>query len=377
MVTAETIKLIQSEIEEAKKTIKSDRLSMSIGEVLSKIENKEIDLRPKFQRFFRWDKYQQSNLIESIFMGLPIPSIFVSTVQSGIWEVVDGLQRLNTIWSFYKNERNIPEGNTEDFILCRGDYIKSWDGLKYSDLSETQQLTFRNKRLDFVILDETSNPDAKYDMFKRLNTGGSNLSYQEIRNCLMIMKDESFYDWFANLGNDTNFKALVSNLFSERNVNEQKDLELVLVFLAMRNYPEFSLSNKDTNVFLDEQSISMAADKNYSRSENEKAFKDTFELLSILGENAFKRFDFNKNKYTGPLNFGIYDFLVSGIGANILLWDQNTKDNVKNNLETKLKELYMSDHFTEKIFKAGLTSSSRRKNAIELSKDVFDATGIK
>jgi len=75
-----------------RKEIRTDGYAMSIGEWISLYENKEIDIHPEFQRFFRWSINQKSNLIESILLGIPIPTIFVSQRKDGVWDVVDGLQ---------------------------------------------------------------------------------------------------------------------------------------------------------------------------------------------------------------------------------------------------------------------------------------------
>jgi len=91
---------LQEEINEKKKEISTDGYPMSIGELMSLYKEGELDIHPEFQRFFRWSIQQKSKLIESILLGIPIPSIFVSQRQDGIWDVVDGLQRLSTIFEF-------------------------------------------------------------------------------------------------------------------------------------------------------------------------------------------------------------------------------------------------------------------------------------
>ena len=84
-------------VNERRKEIRTDGYSMTIGEWISMYENDEMDIHPEFQRIFRWSEVQKTNLIESILLGIPIPPIFVSQRSDGIWDVVDGLQRLSTI----------------------------------------------------------------------------------------------------------------------------------------------------------------------------------------------------------------------------------------------------------------------------------------
>ena len=89
--------MLENEINEKRKEIRTDGYPMSIGEWISMYEKGEIDIHPEFQRFFRWTELQKTNLIESILLGIPIPPIFVSQRPDGVWDVVDGLQRLSTI----------------------------------------------------------------------------------------------------------------------------------------------------------------------------------------------------------------------------------------------------------------------------------------
>ncbi len=91
---------LQMEIDRARAEIRTDGYPISIGEWMSIYEKKEIDVHPEFQRFFRWSSRQKSRLIESILLGIPIPQIFVAQRPDGVWDVVDGLQRLSTIFQF-------------------------------------------------------------------------------------------------------------------------------------------------------------------------------------------------------------------------------------------------------------------------------------
>ncbi len=84
---------LQEEIDLAAREIVTDAYQMSIGELINLYRDGDLDLHPEFQRFFRWTRAQQSRLIESILIGLPLPSIFVYQRADGVWDVIDGLQR--------------------------------------------------------------------------------------------------------------------------------------------------------------------------------------------------------------------------------------------------------------------------------------------
>ncbi|WP_162885997.1 DUF262 domain-containing protein, partial [Pseudomonas syringae] len=89
--------MLEKQINDARRTISTDGYPMSIGELTSLYKDGELIIRPEFQRFFRWSESQKSTLIESILLGIPIPSIFVAQTESGKWELIDGLQRVSTI----------------------------------------------------------------------------------------------------------------------------------------------------------------------------------------------------------------------------------------------------------------------------------------
>src|SRR5438093_6944280 len=92
--------LLQNEITERRRLISTDAYAMSIGELLNLYRDDELDVHPEFQRVFRWTDTQKTRLIESILLGIPIPPIFVAQRTDGVWDVVDGVQRLSTILQF-------------------------------------------------------------------------------------------------------------------------------------------------------------------------------------------------------------------------------------------------------------------------------------
>ena len=91
---------LQKEIDRKKQNIQTGRYSLDIGAIISMYREGEIDLHPEFQRFFRWNRLQKSRFIESLLLGIPIPSIFVYQRDNGVWDVIDGVQRLSTIFEF-------------------------------------------------------------------------------------------------------------------------------------------------------------------------------------------------------------------------------------------------------------------------------------
>ena len=128
------------DIKQMRNTLQTDKLDMSFGEIMSMYERNEIIINPEFQRLYRWSHYQKTRFIESIIIGIPIPPIFVAEDENGRWEVVDGLQRLSTIFSFFGILRNHDDNN---WNLGDGEMISSIDGYKHDTLPLKIQLNIK------------------------------------------------------------------------------------------------------------------------------------------------------------------------------------------------------------------------------------------
>ena len=189
---------LQDEIKKAKKEIVSDGYDMSVGEIISLYKEGDMIIDPYFQRLFRWEKEQKTKFIESLLLGIPIPPIFVF---QGIWELIDGLQRLSTIFEFAGILR-LPKGETATpMSLGSAGFIPSLAGKYWNSTSDQEdngigrinQFEMRRARIRVEILRKESDPFVKYELFQRLNTGGAKLSEQEVRNCMTVMLNKGFY----------------------------------------------------------------------------------------------------------------------------------------------------------------------------------------
>ena len=117
--------MLKEEIAKAQRLVRTDAYQMSIGELVTMYENEEITINPEFQRLFRWQSGQKSRLIESLLLGIPVPSIFVFEKADGSWELIDGLQRLSTILEFMGKLRARKSGLRPPSILEATKYLPS------------------------------------------------------------------------------------------------------------------------------------------------------------------------------------------------------------------------------------------------------------
>jgi hypothetical protein len=265
----------------------TDGYPMSIGEIQNLYSAGELDIHPEFQRFFRWTPDQKARWIESILIGIPLPSVFVSQQPNGNWDVIDGLQRLSTIFEFMGILKDEENGRIPPLVLTEGTYLKALKGKTWHDpkspansLTADQQKYIKRSKLDIKIILRHSDPSAQYEMFQRLNTGGSTLSAQELRNCILISIDKTYYTWLADLSRYDNFVRCIS--IPERLQKEAYDVELALRFVLLRKQPlnELPASGVALGDYLTERMIDVMTKKALNTTKEEKAFKGTFDLLA-------------------------------------------------------------------------------------------------
>ncbi len=368
---------LKDEIEDKRNEIRSDGYPMSIGEIISVYERGELDIHPEFQRVYRWDTYQKSRLIESLLLGIPLPSFFVSQREDGVWDVIDGLQRLATIFQFvglYKDEHKELVPPLE---LIATKYLPSLAGKVWQDeanpeqgIGTDHQLLIKRSKIDIKIIERESSPSTKYELFQRLNTGGSQLTDQELRNCILIMINQNAYDWLINLSHDENFQTCIA--LTDKAIQEQYDVELVVRFLVFRRILQSSLKRiGDIGEFLTDRIINLGkefqTDPELKQLE-EEAFKFTFQLLAeTLAEDSFKRYDTTKERFLGGFLLSAFEAIAIGIGAN---YERYKKGSVMPNHRTAAIDLWKTKSFIKNTG-SGVRASTRIPVIIPLGRKLF------
>ena len=165
--------------------IKVNAKQFSIKLVTDMIGAGDIDISPDFQRHFVWNSSQKSRLIESLLLRIPLPNFYFAEDEEGRLTVVDGLQRLTTIRDFVNNKFPLVDLEYLDEGV-RGRYYQDENNKKGIDKKYFRW--FNMTQLSVNVIDPSSPPNVKYDIFKRINTGGRTLNNQEIRNCLSSQK---------------------------------------------------------------------------------------------------------------------------------------------------------------------------------------------
>lgn len=151
----------------------------SLRQIFDMINNGDLDISPDFQRNQVWDNFRKSRLIESILLRIPLPVFYFSEDEKGVLSVVDGLQRLSAIKLFMDNKLMLK--NLEYLDNCENRYYTK-EGYK---LEDKYIRWFNATQISANVISAESPYQVKFDIFRRLNTGGKPLNAQELRNCLM------------------------------------------------------------------------------------------------------------------------------------------------------------------------------------------------
>lgn len=314
---------LSEQIEEHSRHVQTQSYSMSVSEIVSMYKDRELELHPEFQRFFRWTREQKSRLIESLILGIPVPPIFVSERNNGKWDVIDGLQRLSTILELMGELRDENDEVIEPLQLTRTHYLPDLEGHFWKSdnedlaLPDMAQIRLKRARLDVNIVRSASDDEVKYEVFQRLNTGGATATDQEVRNCLLVMANNEYFQWVKLLSERDSFRETLS--LTDRAIDEAFDMELVSRYLVFtrKTLPELQRID-ELGSYLNHELVAQAKDEALAIQDIERVFERIFDFLSeSLGSDSFKRYDEQKGRYVGPMLVSLYEVIAVGLGAHL------------------------------------------------------------
>ncbi|RMC24467.1 MULTISPECIES: DUF262 domain-containing protein [unclassified Lactobacillus] len=290
------IKQIQKQFTAKNKTIEYNIRDFPIKYIMEEFKENVINI-PDYQRKFIWTKDSQSNLVESILLGLPIPMMFFSILSStGQMEVVDGAQRLNTLNDFTNN----------DLTLQSLEVLNEFNGLKYEDLPINIKREFDNTSLRIVILSKETSPESRKELFKRINTQGVKANPMEVR---LSTYEGPFISFVKKLAEDETFQKVVP--FNDKLLKRKTNYEYIIRFFAYCD-SDFVNNYYDGKVkeFIDK--FTKKNEKEFPKKEMSNAFQRTFEFASNNLPYGFRK---SKNSNTVPSA----RFEALAVGINLAL----------------------------------------------------------
>lgn len=317
--------------------VKIERRVMLIGDIIRLLESKRFNFQTDFQRQANlWSNEQQSRLIESIFLNLPLPSFYFEyNSDSSQFTVVDGLQRLYALYSFII---------LKDIRLQGLDFLKEYEGYRWDDLTFYDQMKITSTEIVCYMIDGDASNDVKYIIFNRLNTGGTPLKPQEIRTALFpretrdVLSPMVSVPEFIKLGISTKRKL---------------DMEFALRFLSfyLTDYHDYP---GKMDYFLNS---TMERLRNLDAVEINRIINIFCESLNIineiLGDNAFRQLSGNGQRK--PISKTLFETLTVAVAKNF---------DLISNLDFHSFRKQYEELLSDKSFKSALSNGTGDKKSV-------------
>jgi uncharacterized protein with ParB-like and HNH nuclease domain len=236
-----------AEIQKERRTVGFDTYDITIKQLIDMIGEKSINVSPDYQRRFVWDDVRQSQLVESIFLGIPIPNIFMATTLR-----------------FAAHNLAVIDGKNLGALKLKGlEKVSSLNGVLYDEMPSNLKLNFLTRPLRITVLNDQSDFQVRFDLFERLNTGGIILHDQEIRNCVFQGR---FAEFIKECVTNPDFETVIKRSDKHGRGNLE---ELALKFFAY--YEDRALFKHSVKGFLNDY-----------MEKKTKSFKNEKELLEIF-----------------------------------------------------------------------------------------------
>lgn len=263
-----------AEIREERRSVGFDSYDITAKHLIDMVGENQILIAPEYQRRFIWDDVRQSQLIESLLLGIPIPSLFLATNEDSTWEIIDGLQRLTSLLNFINPTLRPKTSNEQVFeplVLSGLDKVRSLNGALFSDFPSSMKLSLLTRPIRITVLNDRSDHQVRFDLFERLNTGGITLHEQEIRNCVYR---GPFNDFIKSCSDDARLEQIIKRTDRHARGNIE---ELILKFFAYyEDRDKFQHSVKD---FLNDY-MARKTELFNNRRHLRDLFNDTLQILS-------------------------------------------------------------------------------------------------
>lgn len=267
--------------------IRVNTKTFSLRQIVDEIGDGTIDLAPDFQRGYVWKELQKTRLVESILLGIPLPAFYFNASRDNTYQVIDGVQRLSTVRDYAEGKFSLSE---------HLEYLKGeLEGKAFAQLDAPLKRRFHQTQIVVHVIEATSPSRLKFDIFKRINTGGSPLTSQEIRHCMGRTRSRKMLQRLTELPSFRDATRLTA-----ASTRRMADRELVLRFIAFRRlftagpaglakYAEFDTLDGfllDATETLDDPAKTTDADLEALVAAFDRAMKNA---LTLFNKHAFRK----------------------------------------------------------------------------------------
>lgn len=281
--------------------IRVETKPLSMDLLISRIREKEINLMPDFQRQAGiWSDAAQSRLIESMLIRIPLPAFYMDASDENEWLVVDGLQRLTAINRFVLKK---------ELKLSGLEFLNNLSGLGFDQLPRNFKRRITETQVTVYLIEKDTPPEVKFNIFKRINTGGLPLSSQEIRHALNQGEATKL---LKKLAGSREFKRATDNGIRDHRMAAQ---ECVLRFIAFTLKPYTSYKSPDFDAFLNSAMEVMNKKPVHELQKLEDSFLKVLEASrDIFGNYAFRK-QYKKNAMRNPINKALFETWAVNLSA--------------------------------------------------------------
>jgi hypothetical protein len=317
--------------------IKEDKFS--VFELNRKIDDEKVIMNPDFQRNLVWKQHQKSQFIESIVLNVPLPPFYFKRDLNGKFIVIDGLQRTSTLKAFTDRSRS-------DYFKLEGlNALPELNGKYFHELEDDARSRIEDKNLLIYILQPSVPMVVVYDIFNRINTGGTQLERQEIRNCIFIGKATTS---LKKLAATTEFRKAIDNGISPVRM---KDREAVLRCLAFQIFDYETDYSNSMDDFLERAMKNINRMKEVELQSLEHNFIRVMQITFLFfGTNNFR---FPTDYSRGRINIAIMESVYHFFAQYDNTFLENNKETIINNY---YNELLVNEKYVEAIrFSTGST----------------------
>ncbi len=268
--------------------------TLTLDLLLARIQHEEMDLAPGFQRSSGiWTDSAQSRLIESILIRIPLPSFYMDATDEDKWLVIDGLQRLTAMKRFVLDE---------NFALSGLEFLRHLETKRFDELPRSLQRRILESQVTVHLIERGTPPEVKFNIFKRINTGGLPLSTQEIRHALNQGKAT---EMLSRLANSEEFRRATGNSISGRRM---ADRECVLRFLAFTLVPYSEYRTGDLDAFLNGRMAEINKMDEAQIASLDGQFLRSMKLAAaVFGRFAFRKIVNQPNHRLPPINRALFE----------------------------------------------------------------------
>ncbi|MBD2667356.1 hypothetical protein B6N60_04593 [Richelia sinica FACHB-800] len=313
--------------------------SQTIFELMRKYDNRKLIIDPDFQRNVVWRPEQKSQFIESVILNFPLPPWYVNQTTDGKYIIVDGLQRTTTLHEFVNDK----------FILTGLEALTQLNGYNFSELKELPgdyQTKIEDKKLNIYVIRPSVPVKVVYDIFNRINTKGTQLERQEVRNCIFSGKSTKL---LKELSEQEYFKKAIDNGISPKRM---KDREVILRYLAFKIFDYEKDYQGDLSNFVESamKIINLMSDEKISelKRDFERVMKKSFDFFGN------KNFRLPSRENRGRINIAIFESVSYFFSVN----SDEFLDSNKERIKTNFNKLLENEDYLESIRYA--TSSKSR-----------------